>query len=149
MYSTFNEGKSVVAERFIKTLKNKIFKHMAAISKDAYFDVLHDIVNKYNNTIHKTIKMNPIDVTDGSFAEYNEDSNKNDPKFKAGDHVRSSKYIFLLKDMLLIGQKKFLLLIKLTIQFRGLMLLMILMVKKLLEVFMKKNCKKRSRKNSE
>ena len=92
MYSTFNEGKSVAAERFIKTLKNKIFKHMAAISKDAYFDVLHDIVNKYNNTIHKTIKMNPIDVTDGSFAEYNEDSNKNDPKFKAGDHVRSSKY---------------------------------------------------------
>ena len=52
MYSTYNEGKFVVAERFIKTLKNKIFKHMAAISKNIYFDELDDIVNKYNNTIH-------------------------------------------------------------------------------------------------
>ena len=73
MYSTFNEGKSVVAERFIRTLKNKIFKHMTAISKNAYVDVLDDIVNKYNNT---TIKMKPIEVTDDSFAEYNEESNK-------------------------------------------------------------------------
>ena len=69
MYSTFNEGKSVVAERFIRTLKNKISKHMTAISKHVYFDVLNDVVNKYNNTIHKTIKMKPIDVTDDSFAE--------------------------------------------------------------------------------
>ena len=57
MYSTYNEGKSVVAERFIKTLKNKIFKHMTAISKNIYFDALDDIVNKYNNTVHRTIKM--------------------------------------------------------------------------------------------
>ena len=92
MYSTYNEGKPVVAERFIKTLKNKIFKHMTAISKNVYFDVLDDIVNKYNNTIHRTIKMKPIDVTSNSFAEYNEDSNKKDPKFKVGDHVKSSKY---------------------------------------------------------
>ena len=56
MYSTYNEGKSVVAERFIRTLKNKIFNHMAAISKNVYFDVLDDIVNKNNNTIHRTIK---------------------------------------------------------------------------------------------
>ena len=49
MYSTFNEGKSVVAERFIRTLKNKIFKHMTAISKNVHFDVLNDIVNKYNS----------------------------------------------------------------------------------------------------
>ena len=55
MYSACNEGKSVVAERFIRTLKNKIFKHMTAISKNVYFDVLEDIVNKYNNTVHKTI----------------------------------------------------------------------------------------------
>ena len=68
MYSTFNEGKSVAAERFIKTLKNKMFKHTTAISKNVYFDVLDDIVNKYNNTIHRTIKMKPIDVTDDSFA---------------------------------------------------------------------------------
>ena len=92
MYSTYNEGKSVVAERFIRTLKNKIFKHMTAISKNVYFDVLDDIVNKYNNTVHRTIKMKPIDVTDDSYAEYNEDSNKKDPKFKVGDHARISKY---------------------------------------------------------
>ena len=92
MYSTYNEGKSGVAERFIRTLKNKIFKHMIAISKDVYFDVLDDIVDKYNNTVHRTIKMKPIDVTDDSYAEYNEDFNKKDPKFKVGDHVRISKY---------------------------------------------------------
>ena len=57
MYSKFNEGKSVVAERFVRTLKNKIFKYMTSISKNVYIDVLNDIVNKYNNTIHKTIKM--------------------------------------------------------------------------------------------
>ena len=61
MDSTFNEGKSAVAERFIKTLKNKIFKHMIAISKNFYFHALDDIVNKYNNTIHRTIKMKPTD----------------------------------------------------------------------------------------
>ena len=92
MYSTFNEGKSVVAEIFIRTLKNNIFKHMTAISKNVYFDVLDGIVNKYNNTVHKRIKMKPINVTDDSFVEYNEESNKKDPKFKVGDHVRISKY---------------------------------------------------------
>ena len=92
MYSTFNEGKSVVAERFFRTLKNNIFKLMTAISKNVYFDVLDDIVNKYNNTVHRTTKMKPIDVTNDSYAEYNEDSNKKDHKFKVGDHVRISKY---------------------------------------------------------
>ena len=62
---------------------------MKAISKNVYFDVLDDIVNKYNNTVHKTIKMKPIDVTGDS---YNETSNKKDPKFKVGDHVRISKH---------------------------------------------------------
>ena len=56
VYSTFNEGKSVVAEIFIRTLKKKVFKHMTAISKNVYFHVLNEIVNKYNNTIHRTIK---------------------------------------------------------------------------------------------
>ena len=88
MYSTFNEGKSVVAERFIRTLKNKISKHMAAVSKNVYFDVLDDIVKKYNNTVHRTIKMKPIDVTFNAYAEYNEDYNEKGPKFKVGDHVR-------------------------------------------------------------
>ena len=92
MYSTYNEGKSVVAERFITTLKNKIFKHMPTFSKNVYFDVLNDIVNKYNNTVHKTIKMKPIDVTNESYVEYNEDSNKKGPKLKVNEHVRISKY---------------------------------------------------------
>ena len=91
MFSTFNEGKFVVAGRFIRTLKNKIFKHMTAISKNIYFDALDDIVNKYNNTVHITIKMKPIDVKSDSFAEYNENSNKKNPKFKVGNHVRISK----------------------------------------------------------
>ena len=92
IYSVFNEGKSIAAERFIRTLKNKIFEHMIAISKNVCFDVLDDIVNKYNNTIHRTIKMKPIDVANDSFAEYNEDSNKINPKFKVSNHVRISKY---------------------------------------------------------
>ena len=60
IYSTHNEGKSAFAERFIRTLKNKIFKHMTAVSKNDYSDVLDNIVNKYNNTIHITIKLNKI-----------------------------------------------------------------------------------------
>ena len=92
MYSTYNEGKSVVAEKFIRTLKNEIYKHMTAISKNIYFDVLDDIVDEYNNTYHKTIKRQPVDVISDSFAEYNEESNEKDPKFKVGDHVRISKF---------------------------------------------------------
>ena len=88
MYSTYNQGKSVVAKIFIRTLKSKIFKHITAVSKNVYFDVLDDIVNKYSNTVHRSIKMKPIDVKSDSYAEYNKDSNENDPKFKVGDHVR-------------------------------------------------------------
>ena len=88
MYSTYNEGRSVVTERFIRTLKNKIYKHMTAISKNVYFDVLDDIVDEYNNTYHKTVIVKPEDVGDDSFPEYNGKSNEKDPKFKVGDHVR-------------------------------------------------------------
>ena len=63
MYSTFNEVKSVVAERFIRTLKNKLHKHMTATGKNVYY-VLDDVVNEYNNTKHNTIKMKPKDVKD-------------------------------------------------------------------------------------
>ena len=91
MYSSYNEGKSVVAERFIIILKNKIFKHMTAISKNVYFDVFDDIANKYNNTVHSTIKTKPIDVRDGYYAKYNESFDKKDPKFKVGDNVSISK----------------------------------------------------------
>ena len=76
IYSAYNEGKSVVAERFIRTLKNKIFKYMTAISKNIYFDVLNDIIDKYNHTVHRTIKIKPIEVTDDCYAEYKEIANK-------------------------------------------------------------------------
>ena len=66
MYSTHNEGKSVVAERFIRTLKSKIYKYMTSISKNMYIDKLDDIVDEYNNTYHTTIKMKPIDVKDNN-----------------------------------------------------------------------------------
>ena len=92
MYSTHNEGNSVVAERFIRVLKNKIYKHMTLVSKNVYYCVLDDIIDMYNNTYHRTTEMKPIDVKHDSFAEYNEKSNEKDPKFKIGDHVRISKY---------------------------------------------------------
>ena len=92
MYSIHNKGKSVVAERFIRTLKNKIFKHMTAISKNVSFDVLDDTVNKYNNTVYRTIKMKPIDVKDNTYVDSKKEVNDKNPKFKVGDHVRISNY---------------------------------------------------------
>ena len=62
MYSTYIEGKSVVTEGFIRTLKNKLDKHMTATGQNVYYDVLDDVVKKCNNTKHSTIKMKPIDV---------------------------------------------------------------------------------------
>ena len=91
MYSTCNERKSVVAEGFIRTLKNKMFKHMTAFLKNFFFDALDNIVNKYNNAVHRTIKTKPVGVTTNSYAEYNEDSSKKDSKFKVSDYVRISK----------------------------------------------------------
>ena len=110
MYSIFNEGKSVVAERFIKTLKNRIHKHMTYVCKNIYFDVLDDTVRKYNNTVHSSIKMKPKDVKFRRFPKYIEESNKKDSKFKVGDHVRISKYknVFL-KVIHLIVVKNYLL----------------------------------------
>ena len=72
MYSTYNKGKSVVAERFIWKLKNKIFKYMTAISKNVYFDMLDYIVDKYNNTVQRNIEMKPVNVTSASHADSNE-----------------------------------------------------------------------------
>ena len=110
--------------------------------------MLDDIVNKYNNTIHRTIKMKPIDVIDDSLAEYNEDSNKRNPEFKVGDHVRISKY----KNIFTKGyapnwSEEIFVIKKFKIQFHGLMLLMIFTMKILFEVFMKKNCRKLIKKN--
>ena len=92
MYSTHNEGKSVVAERFIKTLKGKIYKYMTSISKNVYIDKLDDIVDEYNNTYHTKIKMKTIDVKDNTYINTSKEINNKDPKFKVGDHVRISKY---------------------------------------------------------
>ena len=92
MYSTYNEEKSVVAEKFMRTLNNKILKRMTAVSKNVYFDLLGDIVNKYYNTVDRRIKMKPIEIISDFQAEYNEDSNVTKPKFKVGDHVRILKY---------------------------------------------------------
>ena len=92
MYPIYNEGKSVAAERFIKNLKNKIYNHMTTIGKNIYFNDLDDIVKKYNNTVHSSIKIKLKDVTGDSFVEYSEEINEKDPKFKVGDNVRISKY---------------------------------------------------------
>ena len=92
MYSTNNEGKSVVAERFIRTLKSKIYKYMTSVSKNVYIDKLDDIVNEYNNTYHTTIKTKPIDVKDNTYINTDKETNDKDPKFKVGDRVRISKY---------------------------------------------------------
>ena len=91
MYSMYKEGKSVVAERFITTLKNKLYKHMTDTGKNIYYDVLDDVVNKYNNTKHSTIKMKPIDVKN-SKRVYIDEHNEKDSKLKVGDRVRISKF---------------------------------------------------------
>ena len=91
MYSTYNEGKSVVAERFIRTLKNKLYKHMTATGKSVYYDVLDDVVNKYNNTKHSTIKLKPIDVKNNKRV-YIDEHNEKDSRFKVGERVRIPKF---------------------------------------------------------
>ena len=91
IYSTYNEGKSVVAERFIRTLKNKLYKHMTATGKNVYYDVLDDVVNEYNNTKHSTIKMKPIDVKKNKRV-YIDEHNEKDSRFKVGDRIRISKF---------------------------------------------------------
>ena len=90
MYSIQNEGKSVVAERFLRTLKTKIYKYMTSVSKDLYMDKLDDVVGEYNNTYHRTIKIKPVDVKDNTSIDFKKEVNNKDPKFKVGDHVRIS-----------------------------------------------------------
>ena len=92
MYSTHNEGKSVIAERFIRFLKNKVYKYTTSISKNLYIDKLDDIANKYNNTYHSTIKMKPADVKSYTYINSSKEIIDEDPKLKIGDKVRISKY---------------------------------------------------------
>ena len=91
MYSTHSKGKSVVTERFIRTIKSKICKYMTLISKNMYIDKLDDIVNECNNRYHRTIKMKPIDVKDNTYINIDKEVNDKGPKFKVVDHVRISK----------------------------------------------------------
>ena len=95
MYSTNNVGKSVIAERFIKTLKNKIYKYMTSISKNVYIDKLDDIVKKCNSTYHTSMKIKPADVKDNTYIDFKKEVNDKNPKFEVGDHVRISKYKYI------------------------------------------------------
>ena len=92
IYSTNNEGKSVIAERFIRTLKTKIYKYMTTISKNVYIDKLDDIVKEYNNKYHTSIKMKLVDIKDNTYIDFEKEINNKDPKFRVGDYVRISKY---------------------------------------------------------
>ena len=126
IYSTHNEGISVVTERFIRTLKSKIYKYMTSISKNVYIGKLDDILDEYNNTYHTTIKIKPIDVKDNTYINADKEIDNKDPKFKVGDHVRISKYknIFAKGYMPNCSEEVFVIK-KLKILFRGLMSLMI------------------------
>ena len=99
MYSTYNEGKSVVVETFIRALKNKLYKHMTATSKNVYYNVLDDVVSEYNNTKHSTIKMKPKDVKDGNKRVYIDEYNEKSARYNVGGRVRISK----LKNMFAKG----------------------------------------------
>ena len=105
-----NEGKSVVAERLIRNLKNKIYKYMSSKSKNVYNDKLDDIVNEYNNTYHRTNKMKPVDVKSSTHIGSSKEINDEDDKFKIGDILLEYQNIktFLQKAMFQIGLKKFL-----------------------------------------
>ena len=148
MYSTNNEGKSVISERFIRTLKNKIYKHMTSISKNVYIDKLDDIVRKYNNTYHTSIKMKPVDVKDNTYIDFKKEVNDKDLKFKVRNHVRISKYKYIFAKGYMPNWSE-IIIRNLKILYHGHMLLMILMVKKLLVHFMKMNCKRLIKKNLE
>ena len=92
MDSIHNEGKSVIAERFIRTLRNRIYKYMTSVSKNVYIDKLDDIFNKYNNTYHNTIKIKPADVESSTYIDSSNEINDKNPTFKIGDFIRTSKY---------------------------------------------------------
>ena len=106
MYSTHNDGKCVAAERFIRTLKKKIYKYMTSVSKNVYIDKLDDTVNKNSNTYHSRIKIKPADIKSNTYINSSKEINNNVPKFKIGETVRIK--VFLQKVTLQIGQKKFL-----------------------------------------
>ena len=83
---------SVVAEKFVRTLKTKIYKYMTLVSKNMCVDKLDDMVDEYNNTYHRTIKMKPVDVKDNTYIDFKKGVNDKYPELKVDDHVRISKY---------------------------------------------------------
>ena len=106
MYSTRNEAKSVVAERFMRTLKNKIYKYMNSISKTVHIDKLDNAVNKYNNTYHSTIKMKPVDVKSSTYIDSSKEINKKILNLKLVILLEyQNKKKFLQKAMFQIGLK--------------------------------------------
>ena len=92
MYSTHNEGKSVLAERYIKTLNNQIYIYMISVSKNLYIDRLADIINIYNNTYHSTIKMKHVDAKSSTYTDFNVEKHDEYLTFKVDDHGRILKY---------------------------------------------------------
>ena len=143
MYSIHSEGKSVVIERFFRTLKNKIYKYMISVSKNVYIDKLDDIFNKYNDTYHSTIKMKPADVKSSTYVKSGKEMNNKDSNLKLVILLQYQNIkTFLQKTMFQIGLKKFLWLKKFKTLYSGHMFFVILMETKLLEHFTKKNCKK-------
>ena len=147
MYLTYSEGKSAVAERFIKILKNKIYQDMTSLSKNVYIDKLFDIVNKYSNTYHSKIKMKLVDVKLNTYIDFILKIMKKIPDLQL---VTMKEQSYFYENITFkIGLRKFLSLKKLKVLFRKDMLLVVLMMKELLERFKKKNCKKRLKENLE
>ena len=135
MHSVHNEEKPIIPERLIRTLKNNIYKYMTSISKNVYIDELDNIVKKYNNTYHRKIKMKPVDVMSNTYIESSKEINDKDRKFK-----------IFAQNITLQIKKKFLSLKKLKILCRGHLSLMMLMEKKLVKLFTKKNYKNQIKK---
>ena len=141
MYSTYNEGKFVVAQRFIRIWKNKVHKYMTSISRNVYSDKLDDIVHKYNNTYHSTIKMKPVDVKSSTYINSSKEINYKDPKLKIGDIVWISKYKNIFpKGYVPNWSEEFFVITKIKNTVTE---------KKLLEGFTKMNCKKQIKKSLE
>ena len=141
MYSTYNEGKFVVAQRFIRIWKNKVHKYMTSISRNVYSDKLDDIVHKYNNTYHSTIKMKPVDVKSRTYINSSKEINYKDPELKIGDIVWISKYKNIFpKGYVPNWSEEFFVITKIKNTVTE---------KKLLEGFTKMNCKKQIKKSLE
>ena len=151
IYTANYRGKSVVAERFIRALKNKTYKSMTSVSKKVHIDKLVEILYKYNNKYHSTIKMKDVVVNLSTSIDFSKENNKEHPKFKVGNDVRISKYksIFVKGYTQDWSELVFVIRKVKKILCRGHVLLVILTVKKFLERFKKNNCKKQIKKSLE